>query len=563
MSSRKAISGGTLLLILGLLTSGCAQLSVVKYVVHGEYGQAREFLQNRLTTNRGNRNFILQRMSLNLVNLADGLPESAETTINETYEMLRLQGLNEDRTVASVVISEDVKIWKGEPFEQALMYCYISIQKALCHDWGNARAAAASSLFLLKDFGENEDGERKSTVEIAETAQTAEQEDKDTDYLDNGYVAVETDFALGYLLHGIMNAAMGRDAEGSDNYDKARSIDDGLQQTVQRLMDKKYNTVLVVDYGLGPRKKNYGPDGVFAKFVSHSDWPSDSRPLVVRVNENRPEEFAVACDLNSMAQDHTWTNMEEVRLAKSVIGTGLVGAGLSTMARNRSVGGLIVGGTIALIGAGIKAGARADTRHCDIMPQRVYVAPLTLSAGENKIALQVANDETSCMLLTAVHGPGPPERLQLLYIRLTPNKMEPPAWAKAGDVLYTNDVCDMRVPGDELPYILGGRCVCTPSSRGLIRYQQAGYLQNMTLVELENLYREEGIALATSEGEGGGAGRHVLEGGTSLACPRPGSAGFPRLFCQEHKPYRPRSKVVAALANKLRAQREPAVTQKD
>jgi len=75
----------------------------------------------------------------------------------------------------------------------------------------------------------------------------------------------------------------------------------------------------------------------------------------------------------------------------------------------------------------------------------------------------------------------------------------------------------------------------------------------MSLVELENLYREEGIYF-TVEDQGGIAGRHILEGGNSLVCPTPGSVGYERLFGQMHEPYRPKSNRGKALAAGIAAQ---------
>jgi hypothetical protein len=119
-----------------------------------------------------------------------------------------------------------------------------------------------------------------------------------------------------------------------------------------------------------------------------------------------------------------------------------------------------------------------------------------------------------------------------------------PAWAASGQVLYANEHYEGRVPGDELPYILGGRCVSRPSYRVLQRYQRAGNLVGMTLPDLEELYRAEGIKLSLDEEETHHASLHILEGGRSLECPLPGTAGYARLFGQEHPPYKAGSDLV-------------------
>jgi hypothetical protein len=215
----------TTCLALAASAAGCSRPNdklVLRQVAAGEYGQARETLAGELDENRASRGYLYERMMLGLVCLADGLPAAAEPTFDEIYETLRTQGINADKTVASVVLNERIKFWKGEPFEQALLFVYVAIQKAMMNEWDNARAAAANSLFLLKDFGSDPSGLSKTTEQIARDAVKHEQDPgakkprrakkKDNpggDYLDEGYQTAETTFVLGYLLSGVANAVLG------------------------------------------------------------------------------------------------------------------------------------------------------------------------------------------------------------------------------------------------------------------------------------------------------------------------------------------------------------------
>lgn len=551
-------AGVTAVLLIGCLNTGCKSFDqrVAECVVQGEYGNARTLLVGHLNENRGDRRYMLDRMKLCICELADGLPNSAEPTASEAYEILRTQGINADKTVASVVINERVKFWKGEPFEQAMMFYYIAVQKALRGEWDNARAAAQGSLFLLKDFGSNENGERKTAADLTKAAAKHENENRKNenaaDYFDAGYVPTKTDFTLGYLLAGIANAALGgseRENEAADNFRAALDINAGLQSVVERFLAKRYNTVLVVDYGLGPQKTSYGPDRVYARFIPRPQWPSTTYPLHVSVNGNGAGSFPAACDLNAMAQDHMWNNLEDVRLAKSRIGSGLVTTGVASM-MSRNNYARIAGAAVALVGVAMKASARADTRHCDIMPQRVYVAPLTVTKPCSRIELQVgdAANVTGHMVLNGIDPPERPQHIRLVYTRITPSRELLP-WSDGTRVLYANDSYPNRVDGDTLPYILGGRCVCKPSAMVLARYQQAGYLRDLTPADLSGLYTEEGIQLELDAT--GRAGQHILEGGNFLECPLPGSPGFLRLFCQEHPPYQPKSDLVRRLAEEI------------
>src|SRR4051812_9361135 len=138
-----------LLLVSTLGISGCAspQLdpNLLAATDAGHYGGAREAIQSQLKDDPSDRSYILDRLRLMILTLADGMPGAAEEVANQTFRTLRTQGINADRTAAAVVFNEGVKIWKGEPFEQALSYTYIAMQKAELGQWDNARAAAGAS----------------------------------------------------------------------------------------------------------------------------------------------------------------------------------------------------------------------------------------------------------------------------------------------------------------------------------------------------------------------------------------------------------------------------------
>jgi hypothetical protein len=252
-----------------------------------------------------------------------------------------------------------------------------------------------------------------------------------------------------------------------------------------------------------------------------------------------------------MAADHRWNNLEQIRVAKSYIGTGMVIGGAIASHFN-SYGGY----GMSAIGAAMKASAKADITCCPIMPQRVYVAPLLVTNPGTTIELQIGDDVNSHLVLVAVGPPEPPQRVQLRYVRLVPTRSAP-AWTASGQMLYDNDFTRCAADPTPLPYILGGHCVCKPSHEVLLRYQQAGFLQDLTLERLCDLYRAEGVNLDQSGAEAARGGAHVLEGGASLECPLPGTAGFARLFGQEHAAYKPKSKEVSELAARLRGQVQP------
>ena len=94
---------------------------------------------------------ILHNADLGMASLADGDQQEAEYALGRVFGLLSTAGLNRDRTTTAVFLTnEGIRIWKGEPFEQALMYHYVATLYAQKGDWENARAAAANA--LIEDF---------------------------------------------------------------------------------------------------------------------------------------------------------------------------------------------------------------------------------------------------------------------------------------------------------------------------------------------------------------------------------------------------------------------------
>lgn len=560
--------------ITGLLlaSTGCLakpDVAVTQSFTTGQFGRARMSLYRRLpaepagSKKKPDRNYVLQRMRLAVMTLADGYPDAAGQFLEQVYEILRTQGINKDKTVASVVLNEDLKIWKGEPFEQALAFQYIALRFAMQGSWDNVRAASSNSVFYLRDFGADDEGSRLDTVGVVDRAAAAHKaKDGDDHFLETGYTPVESNFTLGYLMTGIANQQLGRDSEADEQYAKAIATRPAIQSLVERLKAGGYNTLLFVDYGRGPQKIATGTDNAIAKFKPIV--ASDEQPLVVQVG-GRSERFPWICDVNDMAQDHMWNNLEDMRIAKSHVGSVLLHAAAITAmsaSSSNSKGAAYAAIGMALVGLAMKAGAHADTRYCEAMPQRIYIVPVMLTASDSLVELGVNGQLASHLALTGLDPPGPGQ-VSLRYVRLISGDVAP-SWATSGRVVYANPAA-MPDDGVTLPYILGGNCVRKPSHEVLDQYQRAGYLTEMSLGELEDLYRYEEIEL-NDDDAGGFAGLHVLEGGNSLAAPLPGSTGYARLFCQPHEPYRPRSPEVRDLAAQIQnsmALQPDAVTQRD
>ena len=562
------------LVIMQAAIFGCVakpNAALMSSVRAGEHSSARDTVAAGKTNNQADRKYMLGRMQSVIVNMADGMGDISSDEAYEIWEVLKTRGINDDKTVVSVVLNEDLKFWKGEPFEQAMMYGYASILMGSQGEWGNANAAADGSLFMLKNFGRNKDGEIKSSHEIASDAVVYDKDNKRNsnkiDYFEIGYSPMETNFALGHLLKAISSRAQGRNNEAVSHVNAAIEINGNLREIGRSILSGRTNTILIVDAGLGPQKTAYGPDNALAKFVPQPDGLLSFSKLQVTLGSQNVERMRPVCDVNLMAVDHFWNNLEDTRLAKSRIGTALMvtGAYVAGSSRNNDNGAAAMVGLLMMItGAIQKAGAHADTRYCEVVPQLVYVVPLNLPESGGSLDLEVEGYPATELYLPWIPGNSKDE-IELRYVRLNHPKGElpvAPVWAVSGKTYFKDSQFPYKIAGDALPYILGGTDVSIPSADVLSRYQAAGWLQDMTVTELENLYFEEGISMNTDQEidfmmNGAGSNfRHILEGGTTLLAPDITSAGYRRIFGQLHQEYQPVSDYVYSLKQQIIEKKE-------
>ncbi|MHC4429352.1 MAG: hypothetical protein ACYS0D_12250, partial [Planctomycetota bacterium] len=458
-----------------------------------DFTTAREEL--RPETQRNDEQILLNTLRLGLAALADGDPVEAERALTHAFELLSTAGLNRDRTTAAVFVHEGVRIWKGEPFEQALAYTWIASLYATLGDWENVRAAAANALFRLTDFGSDQDPET-----LARNAA------RDPQYLERGYTAVDTDFALGFLLQAIGSDLSGA-AGARGQFEAALQIDPNLGPLVDVLRERRYDTLLIVDYGKGPTKIAYGPDNALAAFAPQERTHG---PMIVRLDGREVARTAPVCNVSTMAVDHRWNNLEDVRRAKSAIGNLLVTGGAVAMhagSHNDSGGAVLVGLGMLMAGLLTKSGAHADTRYLEFAPHVSYLVPVLLYQPA-QLELEIVGEPGTTLVLDDVE-PGRPGQPRAIYLRLHgPDSPQPP-WLDAEGSLYTSDP-DLDAP--EYPWILGGRDVSPPTRDTLAAYHAAGYLDDMTVRDLEDFYSAEAIRNDT--------GRHILEGGEHLWHPQ-------------------------------------------
>lgn len=515
--------GGAMLLV-GCTSGYIADARVINLVARAEFGRAREALYMQERPNPGLTD-LLDATKKGMMSLADGLPDAADRDFEAVFDMLRTQGVNEDRTTESIFVNEEgVRVWKGEPFEQAMAYAAIAENDASRGDWGNARAAAENALFHLRDYSESEDGDIR-------------------------YRSVESTFALGYMIRGIAALEMQRREEAEESFARAVEAHGALRPVVERLLSGRYDTVLFIDYGLGPRREAVGPGGVGIAYRART--PSDDAP--VRVSWSGGEtSWPHAADVNAMSADARWQSRESIRRFKQGLGQGLMlgGAVLASTGgtdEDDDIARLAAGAGLVALGAVAQSNARADTRHNELLPQRVYIAPLELGGSRDPVRVEIEGHPGSRMTLHGLWVREPGEHV-VRYVRLP---LHPVAWADAEAVAYGNDATG-PLEAPTLPWILGGRDARYPDHAAALDYERAGLDLGDTPGELRELYRLEGIRLFPMDDQRLVSG-HIFEGGHSLFTPLPGTTGFTRLFGREQARYQPMSEATRELIARLEA----------
>ena len=351
------------------LGSGCANVvqqradrAVGDYFM-GDYATAKRLLEP--AARKTDENFVLNNDRLGSVALADYDLATAESAFLRSYEVINSVGVNDGgRSLGAALVSENIKVWKGEPFERAMVHFYLGLVYYMRGDYANARGAFENALFKLRDYGEGSDK---------------------TDQ----YRAVESNFALGYLMLAKSYQRLGRPDLAEKNFKRVVELRPDLSTLADAALNQQSNLLLVVDYGHGPQKAT-AFDGSIIGFVP---TPAQEGPIplpTVVVDGRRQDPRGTnypPVDLLALAQDRRWEDIDTIRAVKSGLGTGLVAAGIGNQAFNRRPDpavslGLIAGGLL------LKATSQADTRQWEMLPRTTFILPLHATPGTHDVTVE-------------------------------------------------------------------------------------------------------------------------------------------------------------------------------
>ena len=366
----------------------------------GQYAAAAA--QFRPLAQKKDENYVLNNCRLGSADLAARNLDEAQQAFMNAYNVLNATGVNDPgRQLGAAVVWEGVKVWKGEPFEQAMAHYYLGMIFLLKGDYENARAAFENSLFKVHEYAGKDDYEH--------------------------YQMVESNFALGYFGLGFCYLRMHQPDKAQANFARAVQINPALATLVSQAQQPGVNTLIFVDDGRGPRK---AAKGWYDEQSVFGPTPAEAGPIPP-INAfadghviTSPQILYSTVDTLAMAQERRWQDIDTLREAKAIFGTGAMAAGAGMTAygadrgnRDLEWAGL---GTMA-VGALVAASSHADTRAWGMLPRTVYIIPVNVAPGPHVFAVQGGDGAQSAPLQTTIptFDPAHP-RDNVFYFRLLP-----------------------------------------------------------------------------------------------------------------------------------------------
>lgn len=361
------------------------------------------------------RNYVLNNVRLGSAALADYDLERAESAFYAAYEVINSVGVNNaGRSVAAITVAEQLKVWKGEPFERAMVNFYLGLVYYMQQDYENARAAFENAVFKLRDYGEGKVKEDQ-------------------------YQEVESDFTIAYIMLGRCWQKLGREDKANAMFDRVAQLREDLHPLVEDQRHANANVLLVVEYGHGPEKVTYGDDSIAVLRPKPEEVGPIPRPRV-RIDGKGIDLRGLdraPIDLLELAQQRHWQTFDTLRLAKAAAGYGLMGVGAYQALKDKPD----YGSAAAFIAAGalLKASSQADLRHWEMLPRSVFILPLRLPPGKHDITVNVGSSGLSQTWRDLV---APEQGEATYYIRLTPMNPGPFTWPPPH---FPNDLGNQRI----------------------------------------------------------------------------------------------------------------------
>jgi tetratricopeptide (TPR) repeat protein len=244
-------------------------------------------------------------------------------------------------------------------------------------------------------------------------------------------------------------------------------------------------------------------------------WVVASEELYSREPGDRLDSFTPDSALHANLADHTLTHLQDQGGETGQLTRKLIQTGISAV-------------TESLFGFGTDSSA--DLRYWSTIPGDVFAMYLPLEPGLHTVRALAYDDNNASM-----H-----QYRQLWYYIPVEENHTTALVLISHDRMYNPDKAEKAPPPlaccdatghhpDNIPFILGGNCFCTPSHRLVEEMHAAGHHGDVEYDALKKMYDDAGIV--TGQDHQGcnnlcEYGPHVAFGGKCMVCPTPGTRNY-------------------------------------
>ena len=384
---------GLLLICCSMLLISCAHISKHSFERIGNYNY--QFQSGNFATitekyeeaaKQGGINYALWNNQLGSIYLAQGDYDKAlDAFLKAHYLMNNIPAFKElERKAISLTGSEERKAYKGDPYEKAMNSLYVGLLLYNEGDLDNALAAFKNGILADSDSEEE---------------------------------LYKSDTAILYLLVSRIAKKSGDESLSNDYHNAVKELSNNPNysilgfndELIQKMLNLKNNTLLVVEFGQGPYKSRMGRHGQLAVIngdrfdISGWNIKIDGKINVEnQVYSNTDIYFQASTRggrqmdgiLKGQAQfkdDAANTSVAMLDLSNEFIRQGNQARAINPYA---DTSGYAVGALISALFSGGSAIAsaitnpKADIRCWNLLPEHIVVYPLFLLPGKHKINIE-------------------------------------------------------------------------------------------------------------------------------------------------------------------------------
>jgi len=300
------------------------------------------------------RNYVLYNLEIGSAAFEGGDYYTARTALEQAAQVMRGYGGN-TQGIVSLIANESAKLFKGDPFEQAMANFYDGLIYYRWGDWGNARAAFHQALMADQSSAEN----------------------------------YREDFAAAQFMIGKCYLKLDEADNARISFEKARKAcprnpyfaDDAINNN---------NVLIVLQLGRPPRKMEAGVAGSIDEYGRGGYRESVAK---VYANGKYLGDSARAVDLFEQAKTSGRSAKDTIQTAKGVVKTGLIAAGAAITDEGGRKGDAGALGP-ALLLAGLLMPAAADIRQWDLLPGEIHLLSARLEPGSYTFKIEFCEGST-------------------------------------------------------------------------------------------------------------------------------------------------------------------------